>query len=214
MSTAGFPTTVPSFGMIEDGHLKVEKIARELEAVATYAKGALNPVGVIDLTGGFILATGAPLAVFANGASAVPGTELNNSKAIGIRWNNNATFDQVLSGFVVPKDADVSLPFTVYMRVSKSANTTGDATTFGVAAYNQVTGALADADTNYGGTSAAILGNAAAKTLQVTSVALAAVDLPAVGSGITLLLGPTNGTCGTDDVTIHNVWVEYTKLHA
>lgn len=35
MSTASFPTSIPSFGLIETEPLKVERIAREVEAIAT-----------------------------------------------------------------------------------------------------------------------------------------------------------------------------------
>jgi len=213
MSTAGFPTTVASFGLIATEDLKVERIAREVEAVQAYAKAGLNPKGVIDLSTSFILATGAPMAVFSNGASAVPGTEFNNSKGYGIRWNNNATLDAIITGFVVPNDADVATAMTIYVRAAKTGATAGDLPTFAIEAYNQVTGALCDADANYGRTTSAMT-NAATKTLQVVSATLGASDLPAVGSGVTIKLKPTDGTLGTDDLTVFNVWIEYTKLHA
>jgi hypothetical protein len=162
--------------------------------------------------GTFYLATGAPLAIFAGGASAVPGTEYNNSKGLAIRWNNNGTHDQVISTWVVPDDCDVTANITLTILASKSGATVGDATTFIVTAYNQVVGALADADANYGGTTSAMTGDATAKTVQAVTLTLALADLPAIGSVITIGIDPTSATLGTDDVSIHAVLLTYTSL--
>lgn len=162
--------------------------------------------------GSFYLATGAPLAIFADGASAVPGSELNNSKAFGIRWNDNGTHDSILGSFTIPDDADVSEDMTLVIHASKSGATVGDATTFVVEAYNQVVGALADADANYGGTTSAMTGDATAKTVQEVTLTLANANLPAKGQSVSLLIEPTSAVLGTDDVTIHSVEVKYTSL--
>jgi hypothetical protein len=79
-------------------------------------------------------------------------------------------------------------------------------------AFNQVSGALHDADTDYGGATGALVGDADAKTIAVLSRTLALANLPAVGSKVSLTFKPTDGTLGTDDLLIHRVWVEYTKL--
>ncbi len=156
----------------------------------------------------FILATGAPLALFANGDSAVPGLELNNSKALGVRWNNKATSDRILGSFTIPDDADVAASMVVHVRASKSGAT--DATSFAVQLYNQALAATADADADYGGASSAMVAAAAAKTIQNVTRTLASVDLPAVGNSVTIMIAPTAGTLATDDVTIHSVRVYYT----
>ena len=48
MSTAGFPTPVPSFGLIESEHKHIEVIARELEAVANAVFYGIYANGVIS----------------------------------------------------------------------------------------------------------------------------------------------------------------------
>lgn len=161
--------------------------------------------------GSFILATGAPLAIFADGASAVPGLELNNSKAMGIRWNDNATHNQVLTQFGVPADLDPTANVSFKALVSKSGATLADAATLDVAVFNQVVAALADADVDYGGTTSAITGDATAKTVQLVSLTLALANLPAAGSNVSLLVKPTNGVLTADDLTIHRAWLEYKR---
>jgi len=95
--------------------------------------------------------------------------------------------------------------------VSKTGATVGDATKITVEAFNQVDGATHDADADYGGDTDAVVGDAVAKTLDVLTLVLAAVNLPAAGSRISLSMHPKDGTLGTDDLCIHRVWAEYTR---
>lgn len=167
--------------------------------------------GVIDLPpNSFTLLTGAPLAVFADGASAVPGLEWTASKAQTIRWNNNATLNGVLTSFLVPPDMDVAVNATVVIQAAKVGATSGDLPTFAVGAYNSVVGALYDADTNFGGTSGAMT-NAATKTIQSVSVSLALADLAAYPARVSLSVKPTDGTLGTDDLVMLGARIVYTK---
>jgi len=159
----------------------------------------------------FYLATGAPLAVFADGASAVPGSALVDSEAFGIRWNNHATPDAVVTSFQMPPDADIAANATVTVRASKTGATLADATTFTIACFNQVNAALHDADSNFGGATDAMTGDAAAKTIQSVTRTLALADLAASPASTTLTLKPTNGTLGTDDVVVHSVRITYKK---
>ena len=174
---------------------------------------ATTSQGVIELRApaSFYLLTGAPLAIFANGASAVPGSALVDGKAAAIRWNNNATLNGVLGSFTMPPDVDTSLPMTVYVHASKTGATVGDAVTFDVGLYNQVVGALDDADTNYGGTTSAMTGDATAKTVQAVSLAVLAADLAAFPASVTITVKPTDGTLGTDDLCMLGVYLQYTK---
>jgi hypothetical protein len=168
--------------------------------------------GVIDLKpSDFYLLTGAPLAIFANGASAVPGSALVDSKAFGIRWNNNGTLDGVVTSFLVPPDADITANMTLTIRASKTGATLADAVTFAVGAFNQVVGALHDADADFGGTSSAMTGDAAAKTIQAVTLTLALANLAAYPASVTLTVKPTDGTLGTDDLVIHSVSIAYKK---
>lgn len=173
----------------------------------------VDATGILELNlHEFILATGAPMAVFSNGASAVPGLSLTDSKAMCIRWNNNATNDAVLISKGMPVDMDITSPPTLYVHASKTGATVGDAVTFDVAIFNQVVGALHDADTDFGGTTDAMVGDATAKTIQSVSLALDAGDLAASPASFTLTIKPTDGTLGTDDLCVERVFLQYKKL--
>lgn len=169
--------------------------------------------GIIELRcpADFYLLTGAPLAVFANGASAVPGSSITDSKAVGIRWNNNGTLDGLMASFQMPPDCDITANATLYVHASKTGATLADAVTFDVGAFNQVVGALHDADADFGGTTSAMTGNATAKTVQVVSLTLALANLAAYPAGVSLTIKPTDGTLGTDDLLMLRCFIVYKK---
>jgi len=172
----------------------------------------INGGGVIELKpSDFYLKTGAPLAIFANGASAVPGSAFVDSKAFGIRWNDNAALDAIATSFQVPPDADITANFGLRIRASKTGATLADAVTFAVEAFNQVDAALHDADADFGGTSGAMTGDAAAKTIQSVSLTLALANLAAYPASVTMTIKPTDGTLGTDDLLFHGAYILYTK---
>lgn len=158
----------------------------------------------------FALLTGAPLALFSSGASAVPGLALVDSKALAVRWNNNATLDGIVGSFSVPPDWDITAAATTYVHAGKVGATVGDLPTFAIGLYNQVVGALHDADTNYGGDTGAMT-NAASKTVQSVSVAILAADLAASPASVTVTVKPTDGTLGTDDLLLFKVRIVYTR---
>ena len=175
-------------------------------------QNALSAQGFIDLMPcDFALLTGAPLAIFANGASAVPGLAIVDSKVQAIRWNDNATNDGIISSFGVPPDLDITANGTVTIYASKVGATVGDAVTLAVGLYNQVVGALHDADTNFGGTSGAMTGNATSKTVQAVTLTITAADWAASPAGVTLTLKPTDTTLGTDDLCLERVRITYKK---
>lgn len=179
-------------------------------AFAELYQNAITVQGHIDLLpNDFRLLTGAPLALFADGASAVPGTALVDSKALGVRWNNNATLDGIMASFLVPPDMDITANATVTIRASKTGATLADAVTFDVGAFNQVVGALHDADANFGSTSTAMTGNATAKTIQAVTATLTAANLAASPASVTMSIKPTDGTLGTDDLVVHSVRISY-----
>lgn len=159
----------------------------------------------------FWLSTGAPLAAFADGASATPGLARDNSKAVGIRWNNHATPSAVYTQVTMPGDRQPGTAMTLNIVASKSGATLADAVTFTVSAFNQVVGALQDADADFGGASGAMTGNATAKTVQRVTRTLASADLADAPNCVSLGFKPTDGTLGTDDVTVHAVFIEYTR---
>jgi len=154
---------------------------------------------------------GTALAAFSDGASNTPGLALDNSEAGGIRWNNAAAPDPICTTIAMPQDLDDGCDVVVHILASKSGATLADATTFDVGAFFQTVGALHDADADAGGTSSAMVGDATAKTVQEETVTIAAANVAASPSCLTLTLQPTDGTLGTDDVTVHAIWLEYTK---
>ena len=160
---------------------------------------------------GAILAAGTPMAAFADNASSNPGVTLVDSEGVGIRWNNNASQTAVWSSFMLPRDIDTSKDAKLVFKASKTGATGGDAVTFTVTAFNQATGALHDADANYGGATTAMTGNATAKTVQEVSRTLAAADLGSPGDNVSLSFKPTDGTLGTDDVVLFGIELQYRK---
>lgn len=208
---AGFTSTTCSILRLGDGtpppSAPSTAAFSQLYANATTTQSSIP----LKCPSAFYLLTGAPLAIFANGASAVPGSALVDSKAAAIRWNNNATLNGVLTSFQMPADVDTTKPAYVKVVASKTGATLADAVTFDIGLYNQVVGALDDADTNYGGTTSAMQGDATAKTVQSVSLTLSASDLASFPSSVTMTLKPTDGTLGTDDLCLLEVYVQYTS---
>lgn len=159
----------------------------------------------------FAEASGVALAQFADAADPTPGFSLDNLEALGIRWNNHANPDPIGCTVAMPQDLDDAADIVLHFLASKSGATLGDAVTFTCQAFFQTVGALHDADADAGGASGAMTGAAAAKTVQEVTLAIAAADVPASPSCLTLTIQPTDGTLGTDDVTLHAVWIEYTR---
>lgn len=179
----------------------------ELLSGATLASSTLQ-VNVALAAG--ILAAGTPLAAFADNAASNPGITLANSKAVALRWNNNATQTAVWYSVPLPQDLDADLPVALHLLASKSGATLADATTFTIVAFFQTPGALHDADTDAGGVTNAMTGDAAAKTVAELTRTIAAVDVPASPSALSFSIKPTDGTLGTDDALVEGIWIEYT----
>lgn len=160
------------------------------------------------------LLAGTALAAFADGATPTPGMAVDGNEAEGIRWNNHATPTAVARSILIPADRKPGTTAKLYVRAWKTGATLADAVTFTVGAYNQPDAGLYDADTNYGGATSAMTGDAATKTVQLVYVTLAAADLPTASSGgqVSFTLKPTDGTLGTDDVTVGEVWLEYERV--
>lgn len=160
---------------------------------------------------GAILAAGTPMAAFANNASSNPGITLDNSKAVGLRWNNNASQTAVWFNIIKPLDMDVTKGATFVVLASKSGATVGDATTFDVGCYEQTPGALEDAGSNLGGTTGALTGNATAKTVSRLTLAIAGSTFAAPPGSLSVSLKPTDGTLGTDDAVCNGFYLVYQR---
>jgi hypothetical protein len=168
----------------------------------------------IPLLGCHLASTGVVLAVFADGASDTPGTQLTNSESLTIRWNNHAAPLAVGFNDALPLDLNPSYPLVFNAICSKTGATVGDATTLTVAFYNNAVGALHDADSNAGGATGAVTGDATAKTTARLQRTILAADLATPPGFFCLTFGPTAGTLGTDDFLVHAAWLSYTKRQA
>jgi len=185
----------------------VEARAAALEANAVTAQACLP----ISVTCALDIATGAKLAVFANGASTTPGTQFTDSKTAAVRWNNDAAPGAIAVNVPYPSDLNDAAAVVFHALVSKVGATLGDATTLTVGAYEIVPGALHDADTDFGGATNAVVGNATSKTVTELTRSLALADVHAFPAGLCLTIKPTAGTLGTDDLVLHAAWLEYTR---
>ena len=177
-------------------------------ALDAHAVSAQKQISVHLGTG--ILAAGTPMAAFADNAASQPGVTLVNSKAMGIRWNNNGTQVAVFYQIDMPQDIDDTAPLVLHALVSKSGATLGDAVKLTVAGFFQTVAALHDADTDVGGDSNALTGDATAKTVTELTYTISAADLPASPSSLTFSIKPKDGTLGTDDCIVSSLWFEYT----
>jgi predicted RecA/RadA family phage recombinase len=154
-----------------------------------------------------IEADGTLLAAFSDGDSTTPGIAVANSKALGIRWNNHATPDPIMVSVPIPADRKADDDLVIHVLASKTGATVGDAVTFAVGAFFLVPDALHDADADCGGTTSAMDGDAAAKTVQEVTLTIDAADIPTDDGVLTLTLQPTDGTLGTDDVIVERAWI-------
>lgn len=159
----------------------------------------------------FLDADGDPLAKFVSAASPTFGFNLADSEALNLRWNNDATPGTALCQIAIPKDLDDTANAYLEFLCSKSGATLADATTLTIAAYIVAEGNLHDADANCGGVTAALVGDAAAKTTDKLSLTIAAADIPSGAESMTFTVTPTAGTLGTDDLMIHAVRLKYTR---
>lgn len=166
-----------------------------------------NPTTLERLNIFSALTGGAPMAAFVNGASAVPGTEFTDSKICSVRWNNNATLNPIQLTVYLPAPADPAAPAVLHLHCSKVGATLADATTFTVQAFAATVGGLHDAGSDMGGTSSAIVGNAATKTVQESTLTLTGANLPDGACELTITIQPTNGTLGTDDLCLHTAYI-------
>ncbi len=161
----------------------------------------------------FYLLTGAPLAVFANGTTTVPGSSFDGSKSFDVRWNNDAAPAAITRSFRIPADMDITAPATFHGRVAKTGatNNAGNTTTLAVGLFNHVDGALYDADTDFGGTTTALLPAATAKTIQNLTLTIAAADLAASPASVTITIKPTAATLDTDDLILLDAYIVYRR---
>ncbi|MFA6290224.1 MAG: hypothetical protein WC637_00505 [Victivallales bacterium] len=165
--------------------------------------------GIIPIPTPYFSAAGVALAAFADGASDVPGFCVT-SKGMGVRWNNHAAPLPVATKLLVPPDADITANMTLHVIAAKIGATAEDLPKFTVTAYNNVVGALYDADADFGGDTDAMT-NAATKTIQHVTLTLALANLAAYPALMELTMKPKGGTLGTDDLIMFGAFIAYKK---
>jgi len=179
------------------------------DQIAVLATGYVH----IPLTS-FLDADGDPLAKFSSAGSPTFGFALADSEALCIRWNNDATPGTSLCEVSLPADLDDTAAAYLEFLCSKSGATVGDATTLTCTAFLIAAGDLHDADSNAGGVTDALVGNATAKTTKKLTLTIAAADIPVGARSMTFTVTPTAGLLGTDDLLLHNVQLKYTRKAA
>lgn len=156
--------------------------------------------------GSWYLAAGTPLAAFADGVSPTPGLSLSDSKAAGVRWNNDAAPGQIVTSIALPDSLDSERGAYLIFAAAKTGtpgNTLADAPTLGIEAFFAEVGALYDADDDAGGVTNAMVGDVAAKTVQTLALLIDAANIPSgTNRTLTLTLQPEAGKLGTDDLIL------------
>lgn len=181
----------------------------DIDALNTDALSAHAKID-IDVLSALVLATGVAVSAAAP-SGAAPGTAVADSKSAVVKWLANATPDAIALNIAIPADLDDTKDVIFHAQVSKSGATLLDATKLTVAAFEIVPGALHDADTDFGGDTGAVVGDATAKTVTELTRTLGAADIHAYAESINLQIKPKAGTLGTDNFYLHSAWLEYTR---
>jgi hypothetical protein len=174
-------------------------LAEIMQAVKT-AQYLIPPAGIT-------LETGAPTVVFANGG-ADGFTQLTN-KEVGLRWNNGANPTKMAARFLIPPDLDTSADLVVHFlgAIIKAGANEADSPTITCEAYFAEAGASMLADTDCGGASGEFL-TAQTDKYQEKTLNIAAADIPAAASVLTLIFNPTDGQLPADDFVLAGLWLE------
>lgn len=159
----------------------------------------------------FTAADATPLTKFASAGTPTFGLNITDAESLSLRWNNDASPGSVACQVSMPEDLDDAAAVILEFLVSKSGATVGDATSLAITAFLLSPGDLDDADANAGGTTAALVGNATAKTTTLLTRTIAAADVPAGVQTMYFTVTPTAGTLGTDDLCLHSVRMRYTR---
>ena len=174
-----------------------------VEAIGT-AQAFLNiPVG------SFVGKDGTPIVIFSDGAmTGTPGWNTDN-EASGIRWEHDATPDPVKISVPIPTDLDATANAILHISSYKVGATAGDTINWTIEAFNNVVGALWDADADFGGECDPLTNTT--KLVQESTLTLALANVTGSPTVLTLTIQPKDGELATDDVVLLGVWLEYTR---
>jgi hypothetical protein len=179
---------------------------------ALFVEGCSAQGEVVLIPPDFVLAAnGAPLAVYSAANDGTAGLYCDGTKALAVRWNNTGGTTATLAATIkIPTDMDVTVAPIFRVKCAKTGATADDNPVFAVGVYAQTTDALYDAGSNLGANTAAVAGDAIAKTVQLVSTS-AASALPDNTSSITVTINPAAADLATDDLLLFNVVMVYTR---
>jgi len=205
---AGPPTAALSISIADAGNFTSAETGEA--ALQEIYQHILTAYGVIEIPVPYFSAAGVALAAFSDGASDVPGFCVT-AEGMGVRWNNHAAPLAVASKVLIPPDMDITANATLHVIAAKVGATVGDATKFTCGLFNNVVAALYDADSDFGGDTDAMVGDATSKTVQHLTLTLALANLAAYPCMTEVTIKPKAGTLGTDDVIMFGQFITYKK---
>jgi hypothetical protein len=200
-------TTAATVSIADSGSLitgsTVEAALAEIMVGVKTAQYTINPDKIL-------LESGADVGAFANGST--DGWTQLSSKAAALRWNNGGTPTDLMASYVLPQDLDDTAAVVVHFMgaIVKAGGSEADSPVFTVEAYFETVGAAPAADTDCGGESGEFL-TASGAVWQEKTLSLAAADVPAAPTVLTLVFHPKDGELGTDDFVLLPPWLEVTR---
>ena len=131
-----------------------------------------------------------------------------SAKSQVIKWEANATPNDIVAHFTMPQDLNDAKDVVVHLLGCPAAASPANTPVFTIEAYFDVAGAATSADTNCGGESGEF---AASTNIQEKTLTITAANLPASPSALTLVLHPKDGECSDVDFYLHAIWLEGTR---
>ena len=157
------------------------------------------------------LEDGTALGKFADGETGVGWAQLSN-KDLAIRWNNQATPDDIIMQFVMPQDFNDEANVVLHLMgaIVKAGADEADSPVITAEAYFSEVGADPAADTDCGGDSGEFLTTADA-AYQEKTLTITAANAPAAPCVLTCVLHPKDGQLPADDFVLLTPWLEVTR---
>jgi hypothetical protein len=198
-TTAALVSILDSLGLITAGTVEAA-----LAEIMTGIKTAQNVV----LPSLICKEDGTALTVFADGVNGVGWTQLS-AKDLALRWNNQATPDDIAVQFVMPQDYNDAANVVLHMMGAIiKAGALVDSPKVTVEAYFSEVGAAPGADADCGGDSTEFTADG---LYEEGTLTIALANAPAAPCVLTCILHPKDGELGTDDFVMLTPWLEVTR---
>ena len=203
LATAAGSVSIADAGGLITGTTVEAALAEIMTGIKT-AQYAIHPTGAITLE------TGAPTLVFANGG-ADGYTQLGNKEVV-LRWNNGANPTKMAARFSIPPDLDQSADIVVHFlgAIIKAGVDEADSPVMLCECYFAAAGVAAAGDTDCGGDSGEFV-TAQDDKWQEKTRNIAAADIPAGATALTVIFNPKDGQLPADDFALADIWLEVTR---